>query len=188
MFGVVGPLGALPPGTSTYNTSGDTTVQCTGAAAGRSITMHAPTKLWPPNHKYYTDISVTANGLTGDMISLTTEGDHNQYTSGVEDNGAGNTANDIAVHDPDNPSVSGNGDSSSPLTTTESNSSAQQDGDASHVVTSWEARAERSGTDSTARVYTLTAMATFDGMRCTSGTTDATATFSVPHDMRPSNR
>lgn len=175
-FALALPLHALPKGTAGYNTSSDTPMDC---GSGRTLTLHGPADLWPPNHKYYTDIYAEAKDPAGGIITLDTDGTHDQYDGDTEASGSGHTADDIRAND-------NNSDGS--LATEGSNSTAQHpaatemnDGD---VVTNWEARAERAGTIQAGRTYTLNATATFsDGSTCTNS-----IQMHVPHDMRPSNR
>lgn len=170
---VAGPLVAAPKGTENYNKS-DTTV--TDCGDGRSIAITAPEKLWPPNHKYYDDLAVTATDDGGGRVELVTTGTHNQYDGDTEANGAGNTADDIRSNPEDEGATVKSSEGASTFI-------AEEGGNGS-VTTDWQARAERAGTIMDAREYVLTAEATFtSGEPC-----HAEARFAVPHDMRPSNR
>lgn len=180
---VAGPIGAAPDHKNKYGQATDTPGTCDGGS-GNTMTLHAPAKLWPPNHKYFEDIYVLADGGAADgteTVTLTTRGVHDQYDAdtGVEQNGAGNTMDDITVDDEDAEFVQENDDSSDPqVMAVESN--VNDDPASDTVRTDWAARAERSGRDQTGRVYTLTADAEFeDGGTCT-----GSVTITVPHDMR----
>ena len=175
---VASPLVAAPKGTS-YNQSTDHVTQC----AGGTINIFAPDKMWPPNHKYVEDLFVAATDANGDRVDLTTTGTHDQYVEGdnglEEQNGAGNTGDDITSDDAEATVVKSNDENSG-----FPNVIATEGDDNGSVVTDWKARAERSGRDQTGRVYTLTADAAFsDGSPCS-----AELSITVPHDMRPSNR
>ena len=176
---VASPLVAAPKGTS-YNKSADHITAC---GESGSINIFAPDKMWPPNHKYVEDLAITATDANGGQVDLMTTGTHNQYVDGdnglEEQNGAGNTADDITSDDAEATIVESNDENSGfpNVVATE----GSPDGE---VVTDWKARAERSGRDQAGRVYTLTADAKFsDGQTCS-----ASLTMTVPHDMRPSNR
>jgi hypothetical protein len=170
-FALALPLHALPKGTAGYNTSNDTVMDC---GNGRTLTLHGPADLWPPNHKYYTAINVTAVDPNGGSITLTTDGTHDQYDGDTEANGSGHTADDIRANDAQ--AVDGSG-------STDQHPVAMETADGT-VRTDWEARAERAGTIQDGRTYTLTGTAKFDdGTNCTDS-----ITMHVPHDMRPSNR
>ena len=169
------PLFARPPGTENYNKSGNPPAE--GCGDDNSLLIHAPTNLWPPNHKYYTDIYALATDEDGGTITLNTRGSHDQYDGDVEENGAGNTGDDITANDEDvSPTYTPGDEDSDPEVV------AEEIGDGS-VQTDWQARAERSGRFKEGRTYTLTALATFDDGEC-----DVPVTFLVPHDMRKSNR
>ena len=169
------PLGAAPKGTENYNKSFDTAAQDCGE--GNSMSVHAPVKLWPPNHKYYEDFYATATDADGEQVTLTTKGVHDQYADdGTEMNGAGNTTRDIYVDDHEADWVQTNENQNDPqIVAIESAPST--------VTTDWAVRAERSGRDQTGRTYTFDALADF-----TDGECDITVLITVPHDMRPSNR
>lgn len=179
-FALALPLTAAPKGTN-HNTSADDSAATCSGGAGNSLTIHAPEKLWPPNHKYYTDIYALAQaGTAAEPVELTTTGYHDQYDGDTEVNGSGNTGDDITSDD-DQATVTKNaaadGDSGYPEVV------AEETGNGS-VQTDWKARAERSGRLKEGRTYTLKAVATFgDG-----GTCEHTVEFSVPHDMRRENR
>lgn len=177
-FGLVMPLRALPPGTH-FNKSTDTTKHCTGG----DLTIHAPATLWPPNHKYDTDIYVLAVDKDPTApLTLESDGHHNQYDGDTEVNGSGHTADDITSND------------GTATVTKKASADAGNDGNYPEVVamengtgtvhTDWEARAERSGQLQDGRTYTLSASVKFsDGTTCTES-----VDFTVPHDMRKSNR
>ena len=178
-FALALPLAALPKGTEHYNKSTDTVVTC----GSNTLTFHAPSDLWPPNHKYYDDITVTYNDAENDSVSLESDGTHNGYDgdTGAETNGSGNTADDITsddAHATDGPDstathpVAVEGDDDDGTTA---------DGT---VTTDWDARAERSGRIKEGRDYTLHAIGTSsDGDTC-----EGEVVMHVPHDMRKSNR
>ena len=171
---VASPLIAAPKGTEHFNTATerDSAQDC---GSGNSLAISAPTKLWPPNHKYFDeDLYVVARDTHGGEIALTTTGTHDQYDGdGVEENGAGNTANDITVIDEDAEATEDS---------TDQQPTALEDG-AEEVQTDWAARAERSGRFKEGRVYTLSGTAVFEDGECS-----WSYNFAVPHDMRPSNR
>jgi hypothetical protein len=166
------PLHALPPGTENFNQSqSGQPIDCDGG----TLTFHAPSALWPPNHKYYDDVYVLAEGDEGtEQITLTSDGTHDQYDGDNEANGSGHTGDDIVEDDAEaNPTPE----------TTPSHQFATESGTGT-VQTDWDVRAERAGTIKDARVYTLHAIATFDdGQPC-----EGSVQMSVPHDMRKSNR
>jgi hypothetical protein len=177
-FALALPLRALPPGTSSYNKSGDTVIDC---GNGNTLTFHAPSTLWPPNHKYYTDIFVLAQAKNStDKVDLATDGTHDQYDGDTEANGSGHTADDIAVNDAD-----GNATTTPSSTTTHPAADEMGTGSA---LTNWEARAERAGTVQDGRTYTLNGTATFTDSSGNSTSCNGSVTIRVPHDMRPSNR
>ena len=166
------PLVAAPPGTN-HNNSDEHAATCSG---DNELVVRAPEKLWPPNHKYYTDIYALATDGGDGPVELVTTGTHNQYDgdTGTETNGSGNTADDITINDED-----------AELTddSTDAQPAAFESGTGS-VQTDWQARAERSGRLQEGRTYTLTADASFsDGSSCS-----IDVDFTVPHDMRPSRR
>jgi hypothetical protein len=171
---IAAPLGAAPKGTEHFNkaTERDSEQDC---GEGNTLAISAPTKLWPPNHKYFDeDLYVVARDAGDGEISLTTTGTHNQYDEdGTEMNGAGNTSEDITVIDED-----------AQLTedSTDTQPVAEEVGN-SEVRTDWAARAERSGRDQAGRIYTLSGTAVFEDGSCS-----WSYNFAVPHDMRPSNR
>jgi hypothetical protein len=173
-FAIALPLHALPKGVrDTYNKSGDTVVAC----GDNTLTFHAPADLWPPNHKYYDDITVTYTDGDGGDVNLTSDGTHDNYDAdtGTEANGSGNTADDITSDDAD----ATDGPNSSPT-----HPVATEDGSGS-VTTDWDARAERAGTIKEGRTYTLHAIGTSkdDGSTC-----EGEVQMHVPHDMSPKNR
>lgn len=173
---IVVPVVALPPGTEGYNQSGDT--EADNCGMGNSLTLHHPDDLWPPNHKYYDDLYALAEDEQGGEITLESYGHHDQYDSdtGTEQNGSGNTGDDIAPDDEDATVMQGESEEGYPQP------AATETGSGS-VQTDWRARAERSGRDQTGREYTFGAMASFADGSCS-----VEVTFSVPHDMRASNR
>ena len=170
---VAAPLAAAPKGTENYNNSDDIAGTCTG---DDTMTVHAPAKLWPPNHKYFEDIRVTVTDASGDRVDLVTDGTHDQYDGDTEANGSGHTADDISSNDAE--AVDG-------PNSTDTHPVAAEYGDTGTVTTDWRARAERAGTIKDARVYTLHAKSSSDNG---SEGCEATVTFEVPHDMRKSNR
>ena len=129
-----------------------------------TITLDAPEKMWPPNHKYQ-DISFVAQATDpNDSVELATEGTHDEYAEdGSESNGAGNTDADV------DPAMAADG---------------PRDGSA---TTAHDIRSERSGRGD-GRVYTLSYQATFvdDDGDGGYGTVVCEDGFSVevPHDMR----
>lgn len=173
-FALALPLSAAPPGTN-HNNSDATTVDCDGG----TLTINAPEKLWPPNHKYYTDLYVLADGDNeSDNITLESHGYHNQYDGDTETNGSGNTADDI-TSDEATPVASGDSESGYPEAV-----AAESETGVDSLQTDWKARAERSGRIQEGRTYTLSAIATFNG----GDPCEQEVTFTVPHDMRPSRR
>lgn len=178
-FALALPLSALPKGVrDTYNKSNDTVFECKDEQGNvnSTLTFHAPSDLWPPNHKYYEDITVTYTDAEGDQVNLESDGTHNGYDgdSGEEINGSGNTADDIRSDDAD-------------ATSTEESTPQRPvvtEGGAGSVTTDWDARAERSGRIKDGRDYTLHAIGTSsDGDTC-----EGSVIMHVPHDMRKSNR
>lgn len=173
-FALALPLSALPKGTEHYNQSGDTAGECTGNA---TMTLHAPSDLWPPNHKYYDDITVTFTDPDGGEVTLTSDGTHDGYDgdTGTETNGSGNTADDITSDDAEA--------TDGPDSTSTHPVALESDDDGS-VTTDWDARAERSGRIKEGRNYTLHAVGeSADGNTC-----EGEVVMHVPHDMRKSNR
>lgn len=172
---VAAPLVAMPKGTGDFNkaTERDSGEDC--GDESNTLAISAPTKLWPPNHKYFdADLYVVARDADGGKIELTTTGTHDQYDGdGVEENGAGNTANDITVID---------SDAQLTANSTDQQPAAVESADG-EVQTDWAARAERSGRFKEGRVYTLGGTAVFED-----GTCSWSFNFAVPHDMRPGNR
>ena len=172
-FALTLPLSALPKGVrDTYNTSNTTVIDC---GNGNTMTFVAPSALWPPNHKYYENITVTYTDAEGDEVNLVTTGTHDQYdgVTGAEANGSGNTADDITSDD--ETATVDKSDPNQPVAT--------EPGDGT-VTTDWDARAERAGTIKTARTYTLTG----DGTSSDGDTCKGEVTMRVPHDMSPKNR
>ena len=170
------PLTALPKGTEHYNKSGDTVIKC----GDDTLTLHAPSDLWPPNHKYYEDITVTYEDSDGGMVTLTSDGTHDGYDgdTGTETNGSGNTADDITSDDAEATITKGEGEDGRPNVV-----ATEGDNDGS-VTTDWDARAERSGRIKEGRTYTLTA----SGSSADGDTCEGSVQMRVPHDMRKSNR
>ena len=181
---VASPLIAAPKSTN-HNNSDETLAE--GCGDGNELAIVAPEKLWPPNHKYFEDVHARATGSEGENITLETRGVHDQYDAdGIEQNGSGNTADDITVDDEDSEWVQDSDpESSDPQVV------AIETG-TSEVITNWAVRAERSGRDQTGRTYTLHALATFAGTGTGtgpgSGSCELTVEMLVPHDMRPSRR
>jgi hypothetical protein len=174
-FAFAMPGRALPPGVrDTYNKSSDAVVVHCGQNGENTLTIHAPSDLWPPNHKYYTDIHVTYTDASGDDVTLESDGTHDQYDGDTEANGSGNTADDIRANDADNMATVDNSDPQQPVATEKGSKT---------VTTDWEARAERAGTLKDGRTYSLHAVGTSDGDDC-----EGTALMHVPHDMSPKNR
>ena len=186
MAAIALPVIALPPGTESYNRAANSPNFCLAdqgtANDDNSLVIRYPARLWPPNHKYFEDISVTADDGADGTVNLTTTGTHNQYTdtdTGEEQNGAGNTANDITVDE---------GESGAANTSSTAGVPAWDETGTNIVTTNWAVRAERSGHKSTApaqgREYTLSGTAEYsDGSSCT-----GSVTIVVPHDMRKANR
>lgn len=173
-FALALPLSALPKGTEHYNKSGDTVITC----GENKLTFHAPSDLWPPNHKYYDDITVTYTDPDGGTVTLTTDGTHDGYDgdTGAETNGSGNTADDIRSDD----TTATDG----PDSTSTHPVAVENDSDGS-VTTDWDARAERSGRIKEGRNYTLHAIGeSSDG----DAPCEGSVVMHVPHDMRKSNR
>ncbi|MDQ3756781.1 MAG: hypothetical protein M3394_02905 [Actinomycetota bacterium] len=173
-FALAMPLTAAPKGTDHATRQTVTAQGCEGG----TLVIDAPNTLWPPNHKY-APLSATADHSSDSgAITLETTGTHDQYegsaTEGDEAKGSGNTIDDIIERD-----------DQAGLTSGEQDSKAVAKEEGTNVVTTlWGARAERAGTIKDGRTYTFTATATFSG----GNTCTASATFNVPHDMRPSNR
>lgn len=172
-FALALPLSALPKEVrDTYNKSGDTTVEC----GDNELVFHAPADLWPPNHKYYDDITVTYTDAEGDSVTLTSDGTHDGYDgdTGTETNGSGNTGDDITSDD---------AEATDGPDSTSTHPVAVESGDGT-VTTDWDARAERSGRIKEGRNYTLHAIGeSSDGDSC-----EGSVVMHVPHDMRKSNR
>lgn len=175
------PAGALPKGVrDTYNQQAPRQyAEGCGEGAEHQLYFDGPSRLWPPNHKYYDGgIAVTAvdtDSSDGDGITLTSTGRHNQYDGDTEWNGSGNTADDIKSDGSDDDgTVAG-------VSTVDSGNGM--------VDVTWMVRAERSGHKSDAlgegRVYTITGDAVFDedGSTCR-----GSWTITVPHDMSRKNR
>ena len=172
---VASPLIAAPKGTEHFNkaTERDSAQAC---GNGNTLAISAPTKLWPPNHKYFDeDLYVVARDAQGASIKLTTTGTHDQYDgdTGTEENGSGNTADDITVID-ENAEATEESTDQQP---------AAVESAPGEVQTDWAARAERSGRFKEGRTYTLSGTAVFADGSCS-----WSYNFAVPHDMRPSNR
>jgi hypothetical protein len=175
---VASPLVAMPKGTENYNKSSERDAAAADECGkGNSATLVAPETLWPPNHKYYDgELFVQAVDTDGQSITLSTTGTHDQYDgdTGAEQNGSGNTGDDITVADPDGGALTEESTDAQPVAA-ETKSGT--------VRTDWVARAERSGRFKEGRTYTFSGTATFSDGSCTVSTT-----FAVPHDMRKSNR
>jgi hypothetical protein len=172
------PLVAAPKGTS-HNQSDIQTAEC---ANDNTLVTRAPATLWPPNHKYYTDLYVLAQDGEGGEVELVTRGWHDQYDGDVEYRGAGNTGDDITINDDDATAVTlgseDEGKEEGKVTVV-----ATEDG-MGEVQTDWKARAERAGSFKEGRTYTLDALASYsDGSTC-----ELRVDFIVPHDMRKANR
>jgi hypothetical protein len=180
-FALAPVVNALPKGVrDTYNKSGNTVFECKDGDGNTTstLTFHAPSDLWPPNHKYYEDITVTYTDAEGDPVDLTSDGTHNQYdesTDGApEAKGSGNTSDDITSDDEQ--ATVDKSDPNQPVATEASDSGT--------VTTDWDARAERAGTIKEGRIYTLHAIGTSsDGDSC-----EGSVEMRVPHDMSPKNR
>lgn len=173
-FALALPLNALPKGVrDTYNKSDSTVFEC----GDNTLSFHAPSALWPPNHKYYEDISVTYTDAEGDEVSLTSDGTHDQYDEASdtreEAKGSGNTTDDITSDD-----------EQATVDKTDPNQPVATETGTGTVTTDWDVRAERAGTIMNGRTYTLHAVGTSsDGDTC-----EGAVQMRVPHDMRPSNR
>lgn len=180
---VASPLIAAPKDTN-FNNSEETVAQ--GCGDGNELAIVAPEKLWPPNHKYFEDVYARATGSDGEQITLETRGVHDQYDAdGVEENGSGNTADDITVDDEDSEWVQDSDPNSSDPQVIAIETGTRE------VITNWAVRSERSGRDQAGRTYTLQALATFAGDTTTgtgSGSCELTVQMVVPHDMRPTRR
>jgi hypothetical protein len=136
-----------------------------------SIDYFGPDKMWPPNHKYV-NTTVTATSDSGGEVSLTSTVVNSQYDGSAEENGAGNTLDDVRIDPQDGSQVqTGQGNVSA---------TSADEGSVTHAIS---LRSERSGRISEGRTYTLQETATIDGEECS-----ANYTVTVPHDMRPSNR
>lgn len=187
-FALALPLTAAPKGTTHTAGSDAHTATCDDG----TVTVFAPTSMWPPNHKYDTSLYVEADAKDDTRrVVLESHGYHNQYEGDTELNGSGggngtNAGDDITSDDETatvTKELSGDSESGYPeVVATESATNT--------VRTDWKARAERSGRVQDGRTYTLSGTATFsDGNEAT---TDPTCTmtwdFKVPHDMRKSTR
>ena len=172
---VAAPLGAAPKGTN-HNNSAVTSGTCSDD--GDTITILAPEKLWPPNHKYFDDLQVVVTDDDAQEVTLTTRGTHDQYDGDTEQNGSGHTADDIVVNPLDEGADKISADGAPEFVAEEI--------DTGGVTTDWVARAERAGRDEDkgGRTYTLTG----DSVAANGDTCHHSVTFNVPHDMRPSNR
>jgi hypothetical protein len=189
-FAVALPLTAAPKGTTHTAGSSPHTQTCDDG----TVTVFAPTSMWPPNHKYDTTLYVEAVATDSTQeIILESHGYHEQYVedSNEELNGSGggngtNAGDDITSDDATaTPSKLAHDESDSGYP----EAVASETGTGT-VHTDWKARAERSGRDQTGRTYTLSGTATFsDGDDTTEDPTcTMTWNFSVPHDMRSSTR
>lgn len=179
-FALALPLSAAPKNTNHNTNLPPNTKNCGG---DNNITIVAPEELWPPNHKYFTGISVTADdGEDNKTVTLETTGTHNQPDGDTGGNGSGNTADDITT-DGEDPTIVTSDDGQTVV--------AEEKSDTGTVTTNWKARAERAGTLKPGRTYTLSAIATFaDGDSTGDNNPNCThsVTFTVPHDMRKSTR
>jgi hypothetical protein len=133
-----------------------------------------PLTMWPPNHKYQPVTVVATAENPDDDVHLLTAGTHDEYLEdGSEQNGAGNTTDDVSP-------------------------AAAEDGPhTGSATTAHQLRSERAGTGD-GRTYTLDWQATFsnDGgepVVCGSedlgagemtGEPDVAYSVAVPHDMR----
>lgn len=182
------PAGAAPRGTS-YGVTAAPKEACSPEqqAKGHHLTFTAPEKLWPPNHKYNKDVSVDAWDTTpSHKVDLTSTGTHNQYegdTQSSEQNGSGNTADDIRLADGEDAQVKSEVGAAK--------FAANELGNPTEI--NWWVRAERSGHKSTAinegREYSIFAKAIFiDADGDGDGSCEATWKIIVPHDMSPKNR
>ena len=158
-LGVVGAFAAVGPLTAKSGNKYEGTTRTAACPEGgdgsMTIAITGPETLWPPNHKYV-DVVVTATDTDGDEVTLATEGTHDQYVEGTEQNGAGNTAEDVS------PAASGD---------------VMGTGTAS---TMHQVRAERAGPDQTGRVYTISYEASGGADDTCMGSFD----IFVPHDQR----
>ncbi|MCA1832999.1 MAG: hypothetical protein ABR548_09200 [Actinomycetota bacterium] len=165
-----GAFAGKPTSGAAYKASDDVR-QCDGG----TITYHGPTKLWPPNHKYAATWVLADATDDTDQTTLESSITNSQYDGDTEANGSGHTLDDVVIN-PRN-------DSDTDAQTGQGNVVASSTG-ADQQYHDIKLRAERAGTVSDARTYTLTETATFgDNDPCT-----VTFTVQVPHDMRPSNR
>jgi hypothetical protein len=169
---VVPSVGASPkasaPG-STFKNHGTSIVdtrtcnQSNGKPAG-TISYSGPKTMWPPNHKYATATITTTEEDSGDQMTVTTAGTHNQYDGDTEATGSGHTADDV------NPASQTAGPETGP------------------IVQTVQMRSERAGTIQDGRTYTITVDATFtdsdgDGSSEASTSCEQQFTVTVPHDM-----
>lgn len=195
-FALAMPLSAAPPQdkpSGTTHRAGSTahTQDCDDG----SVTVYAPTSMWPPNHKYDETLYVeaVADDATQEVI-LESDGYHDQYVEDTDEelNGSGggngkNAGDDITSDDEEatvTKEAAADSDSGYPEV-------VAMEQDTGTVHTDWKARAERSGRDQTGRQYTLSGTATFsDGDPETTNDPTCTMTwdFKVPHDMRSSTR
>jgi hypothetical protein len=172
---MVGPLSAAPIDTNGQTETTDQSPDNCGN--GNRLEATYPTRLWPPNHKYYGDqpnetLQFVATDDDGGEVTLETRGTHNQYDGDTEFSGAGNTGDDVVPNDDGGTLDSSSTDQVPVYVETDEGS----------VTTMWMARSERAGnslhTDAPNRVYTLTGDAMFDD-----GTCSLTIEITVPHDM-----
>jgi hypothetical protein len=184
---IAAPLTAAPPGTNHNNSTVVWDDECS-QGSGHELSILAPEKLWPPNHKYFSDLYAKATDAEGNRVELLTTGTHDQYDdSGTETNGSGNTIADIRVDPFDEGAEVTSEEGDAQVIALES--SSHESNSPGNVQTDWEARAERSGRNMEGRTYTLTATAVFhDGDGDEEQTCSMEVDFHVPHDMRPSNR
>jgi hypothetical protein len=187
-FALAMPLTAAPKGTTHTAGSSPHTETCDEG----SVTVFAPTSMWPPNHKYDTSLYVEAAAEDETQrVVLESHGYHDQYEGDAELNGSGggngtNAGDDITSDDATathTKELAADSDSGYPeIVATETGTGT--------VTTDWKARAERSGRDQTGRTYTLSGTATWSDGDDT--TEDPRCTMSwdiqVPHDMRKSTR
>jgi hypothetical protein len=150
------------PGNGTGGNGGP--LACNDSVTGNKIgdITWTPTTIWPPNHKP-TNVDITITTTDNDGMTTTVaapSGTHNQYTSGVEDNGAGNTATDFFP--------------GAPASTTDPGS----------ATTTPQVRAERSGKDGT-RIYDITVTCTKSPGAGAPAVENGTVhvLVSVPHDQ-----
>lgn len=187
LLSAVTHAGALPKGVrDTYNKPVERQYAAgCGADQEHQLYFDGPSRLWPPNHKYYAgSIAVTAvdtDSSDGDGIDLTSTGTHNQYDGDTEWNGSGHTADDATLADGEDAEVTSPKGAAQLVANDVGNGT---------VSIGWKIRAERSGhkvegVDGEGRVYKITGLAKYSD-----GSADCTGEWAitVPHDMSVKNR